>query len=327
MRRMDSLFTKHPTLEVKTRLIYAKVKEWDFVKKLSKKALGRSVSDKSVSAPTCSREDLFQHIRSLGLQKGDILIVHSSMDHLSLMGVNAKEVIDFFLEVVGEEGTLAVPAFPQFSEYEDVNGVQAEVYDVRRTVAWTGMIPNFFLRYKGVVRSEWPCNPLAAKGAEAEQMMRDNLKAPYSQGKGTAWGYCAEHHAKVLFLGVKPFHSISESHIAEDYLADEWPIANWYIDQLYVIKKGKERNIVTLKKRDPKWATYLSEYYNADRMKKEGILREENYKGLDLGFIEDLHVFNEKRIEDIRAGILDYRIPQKYWKKIIVGGSDGRQDC
>ena len=50
-------------------------------------------------------------------------------------------------------------------------------------------------------------------------------------------------------------------------------------------------------------------------MKKEKFLVEDNYCGIQLGFISDLKVFNEKRMTDIRKGVLGYIIPKKYWKK------------
>ena len=318
-RIAEKIFTKYPITEVWVRRIYAKVRELKPIKQFAKRFVGNKIETDGKIDVTCTPEQLFCCVEKYGIQKGDILIVHSSMDTLCKANLSAKKTIDWLLALVGEEGTLVMPAFPHFTEKENIDGEDAEVYDVKRTLAWTGMLPNLFLRYPGVIRSEWPCNPLAAKGSHAAEMMCDNLNAPVSQGRGTSWNYCAEHHAKVLFLGVKPFHSLSESHIAEDYMYEEWPIDNWYIEQKYVIKKGKERFPLTLKKRDPRWATYLTEYRNAEQLRNSGMLQEDDFCDIPIGFIADLKDFVDKFIVNIQNGELGYRIPKRYWKKRVSG--------
>lgn len=51
---------------------------------------------------------------SLNIQNGDILILHSSMDEMANIGVDAIGLIRYFLEKLGEEGTLVVPTFPLY---------------------------------------------------------------------------------------------------------------------------------------------------------------------------------------------------------------------
>lgn len=315
MSKAEKIFTRYPITEVGARRLYAKVRDFESIKRFAKRFVSKEIGTGGNTDVTCTPEQLFRCVEKFGIQKGDILIVHSSMDILYKANLTAREIIDWLLDLVGEEGTLVMPAFPRFTTKESIDGEEIDVYDVKRTLAWTGMLPNLFLRYPGVIRSEWPCNSLAAKGFHAAEMMCDNLKAPVSQGHGTAWGYCAEHHAKVLFLGVKPFHSLSERHIVEDYLYEEWPIGNWYVEQKYVIRNGKDHYSVILKKRDPKWAMYLTEYDNAEQMRRSAMLQEDNFCGIPLGFIVDLKEFVDKHMRNIQNGVLGYRIPKRYWKK------------
>ena len=57
-------------------------------------------------------ERIFEWIDSLGIKKGDILIVHSSMEGLRKAAPDPKRIIDYLLQLVGEEGTLVIPTFP-----------------------------------------------------------------------------------------------------------------------------------------------------------------------------------------------------------------------
>ena len=50
-------------------------------------------------------------LRELGLRNGDIVLLHSSLISLGKVNGGPAAVIDAFLDVLGEEGTLLVPVF------------------------------------------------------------------------------------------------------------------------------------------------------------------------------------------------------------------------
>lgn len=321
MSKLETILTYCPWLELLARRTYYLLKDKHMFAKIIKKAKtieSKRVLDDSISQEKkqASSKKLFEHIDSYGVTKGDILIVHSSASGLQNLDVNTNEVLSHLFEMVGEEGTLVLPTFPDLKKTEMVDGKEIPVYDVKRTVAWTGLIPNMFLRCKGTIRSVWPANTLAANGKEASSMFAEETRAIVSQGEHTAWNYCAEHHAKVLFLGVSPRHSLSEMHISEDVMYDEWPVMNWYEDTKYVRYIGKERAVITIKRRKTDWAKYVPEYNNLLTLKREGIIHTEVFEGLELGFIQDLFEFRQKKMEMAKKGKLGYRIPRRYMKHI-----------
>jgi aminoglycoside N3'-acetyltransferase len=213
----------------------------------------------------------------MGISEGDLLIVHSSADALKTLNCNGAEFIDLLIESVGASGTIALPAFPDESMLKTENGLK--IYDPKRSVAWTGMLPNLLLRKKGAIRSSFPYNPLVAWGEKAEEMMTKNLETVYAHGNGSCWGFCAENHAKVLFLGVPTFHSNTILHVVEDYQPEFWP-EDWYTEQEYLVKQSDGFIRIKTKVRDVKWSMYLSELFTERKYVKAGYIQKRDFEGL-----------------------------------------------
>jgi aminoglycoside 3-N-acetyltransferase len=220
------------------------------------------------------------------------------MDGLRTTGASASKVIDGLLDILGEEGTLAVPTFPLYiDERRKISkdtircgapGV-IHTYNPSTTIAWTGVIPNKFLTYPGVVRSRFPVNTLAAKGPLAAEMMKHNLEGhePLPCGNNSSWKFCSDNHAKILCLGVPAHHSLTMIHVAEDILDDRWPVKDWYYRRRYIIKDGDRCCEVEIRERHPRWAQYISEYTLRKDLIKAGLLKVKNVQGICMEFIGD----------------------------------------
>ncbi|MDH7476833.1 MAG: AAC(3) family N-acetyltransferase [Candidatus Bathyarchaeota archaeon] len=55
------------------------------------------------------KEDIKAGLKKLGLKKGDIVGVHSSLSSFGYVEGGADTIIDALLEVVGKEGTITMP--------------------------------------------------------------------------------------------------------------------------------------------------------------------------------------------------------------------------
>ena len=203
-----------------------------------------------------AKNKFFAYLDSLNIQNGDILILHSSMDEMANIGVDAIGLIRYFLEKLGEEGTLVVPTFPLYPK----DWSQPLVFDKQRTVCWTGLLPNMFLRYPGVVRSEFPYNTLSAVGKHAQEMMKDNLVDKMAYGPHSAWTYCITHHAKVLLLGTPAFHTTTIAHIPEDMMGDKWPIRNFHVKQDFILRNSEGDKEFTAFLRNETWGKYIKSH-------------------------------------------------------------------
>jgi len=320
MSVLNDLFGRFPSLEVATRVVYKRLQSNKYVEKLSQKYRG----DKPQKNKEHNKlwEDYKRRIEELPIDNGDILIVHSSLDGLEDFNIKKEEIIDFLRGLVGDSGTLVMPAFPfyrenhvviQFNEQEE----PVKKYNPRLTPAWTGLLPNYLCTIKGAIRSLFPYNSIVAIGGEAEAMTRDNLKGQAPHGRYSAWEYCMRRHAKVLFLGVSPVHSTTEIHLTEDLMFDNWPIKGWYKKQEYKLKIEKNGQDFSCLERKKFWSQFVTEQYCFRQLVINNILKYEKIDDVPLGYIDDLSTMTNFVMERVKKDrdLLFYRIPNKYWKK------------
>lgn len=270
---------------------------------------------KQVESDPAIWERIKDKIRECNIKEGDILLVHSSMDNLTKRGVTSKEVIDFLLELVGQEGTLVFAAYPKCKNFK--GNEEILYYDPRKTVSWTGMLPNVFCRYDDVVRTDFPYNSLAAKGKYAAAMMENNLLDDTSQAAHSAWQFCVDHYAKILYIGVSAALSCTMMNYPEDALGDEWYVKDWYGTQQYAIKCGNEIIYKTIRERYPDWYRFYAMFHSEYWMRNNGYLTKSEVEDIYIGFTEDMHGMADELLRLGREGKSVYRIPKKYYKSFV----------
>lgn len=323
MSILNNLYCRFPRLEVASRSVYCRVKNIDIINrsKLMKKMKSYLSGRESGRTDEKSWKKYSAYIRGLGITNGDILIVHSSMDGLKKMGIDKKEAVEFLQEIIGSEGTLVMPAYPSFKKKGikvafDEETEEVRKYNPKTTLAWTGILPNYLCTLEGARRSLFPIDTLVAIGKEADTMMEGNLTGEISHGKHTAWDYCNNRHAKVLFFGINPSNCISEMHLFEDLNEAEWPIKGWYKEQKFIIKNGEKQLEFTCKKRKIFWDQYLTINHAIMCLIKGGILNFDNIEGMPIGFIRDLSAMTDFVADNVKGkkDLLFWKIPRKYWK-------------
>jgi len=114
----------------------------------------------AVNESAFSVDDLVQGLASSGLSKGDTVFVQVSLPAASGMDADATHeacwrILSSLLEIVGESGTLLVPAFTYSFE-------RREEYDKQLSGAHAGSgcgaveLSEIALRYAGAIRSDDP---------------------------------------------------------------------------------------------------------------------------------------------------------------------------
>ena len=260
------------------------------------------------------------------ISSGDLIIVHSGYSEIKNNCSDLKdpkEIIDGLLEIIGETGTIALPTHPEYVQIKvSKNTVLEETsneilqFDPIKTKAWTGVLPNVFLGYDGVIRSKHPINTMAAKGPLAETMMKDNIQGdrPLPCGKTSSWMFCKENNAKIIGLGVDLVHSLTMIHVAEDAYHEEWPINDWYRDRDFLIVDGNDKLPIKVRERKTKWGTlFFAERNLRKDLIKDGILQVSNIGGIRFEYIHDSNAL----IEFLRSrnnGGYPYYISRKFEK-------------
>ena len=128
---------------------------------------------RKVEYPQLTGELVVDGLKKLGLSKGDLVFVHSSVKDiaparqvLALKDMGMPLVIDAFKEVVGQEGVLAFPTFTKTFRHRH-DGPVEHIYDKSTTPSRVGDMTNYFLKDKQVVRSDHPTHSVAAWGERA----------------------------------------------------------------------------------------------------------------------------------------------------------------
>ena len=137
--------------------------------------------------------ELVQGFRNLGIEAGDMILMHSSLKSLGVKEVTSENAISALLHVIGESGTLILPCL----SYRD------------------GAIPEFFRTRKNTIRSVHPTHSVCATGALAYEITKDHIKDTTPVGLNSPFTLLPKYNGKILMLGcgLKPntsMHGVEE---------------------------------------------------------------------------------------------------------------------
>jgi len=173
-----------------------------------------------VSNVRVSKEDIKTGLKELGLKKGDIIGVHSSLNSFGYVEGGANAVIDALLEVVEKEGTIVMPTHStnrimmKLTPEETVAGVswicKILPYDPKEAPCTTGVIPETFRKRNGVTRSLHPLFSVAAVGPKAKEI----VEAGNVKNMGS-WKRLLELDGYILLIGVG-LEVCTAMHLAEE---------------------------------------------------------------------------------------------------------------
>ena len=126
-----------------------------------------------------TKQEIISGLQALGLKKGDLVLLHSSLYSLGHVEGGPEAVIDAFLETVGTEGTLMVPVFGNL-----------------------GILTSTLQNRPGAITSPCPVGTVAALGKDAEELCRDHWKPESCHGEGTPFKRLADKGGYVCLMGV-----------------------------------------------------------------------------------------------------------------------------
>ena len=136
----------------------------------------------------------------LEVPRGGMLYVQSSTDWLSQAGFTPAETLQGLRDWIGSTGTLVMPAYPcKTTHFEYLSG--KPTYDVRKTPAGLGLIPEVFRRMPNVVRSLDPDFCIAAEGVANRDVTESALdEDPF--GATSTYQRLLDRDATLVGLGV-----------------------------------------------------------------------------------------------------------------------------
>ena len=126
-----------------------------------------------------TKQEIAAGLEKMGLTSGDIVLLHSSLSSFGKVDGGAEAVVNAFLNVLTESGTLVVPTFGNL-----------------------GIITDVVKAHPQAVSSIHPLASVAAIGASAEKICRDHWKSELAHAEDTPYVRIADNGGYVCLLGV-----------------------------------------------------------------------------------------------------------------------------
>lgn len=276
----------------------------------------RAANPRQPNVQPCSPDDLRKIMASLHIVPGDVLMVHSSSEAIGRLGWSPTDMIDFLLEYLGPQGTLAMPSHPRLRKEEGTL-----VYEPHRSPSTVGIMTELFRRRKGTLRSEHPFSAAVAQGARAEELLRDHQDSYAPHDERSPYGKLKEFGGKVLALGCD-LERMTIIHVAEDAMRDEFPIPGFYQTHAILIRKQSSQLVREVRKRSPWLWWYLAKYQWLRNMYSNGFVREHNPGGVMLREV-DARPAIEWMEQAVTRGATIYPLARANRFLHLTGGPDG----
>lgn len=182
--------------------------------------------------------DLENKIKRMGINKGDVVCVHSSWDEFYNFKGTPEDFINIFISIIGTEGTLLMPSYP-FLRKKD------SIFNIKTTPTRAGLIPEVFRHYKNIERS-LDIHSVAVWGKHAKFLTESHFFSETSWDQNSPYFKLGELKAKVLNFGLGKHHVGTIMHCADSILRNEFTYFDLFFKQTRQIKiKKLDGEIVT----------------------------------------------------------------------------------
>ncbi len=179
---------------------------------------------------------------SVGLQKGDVVLVHASWRRFYNFKGSPDDVISLIEQIIGPNGTLLMPSY----------GSSRLFFDISHTPSCAGILSEIFRKQSGVTRSCCTHFSVAGKGPHTSMLFEEAFHSIYGfDNKSPYYKLHQLPNAKILYLGLGKIPSkVSMIHCASYFLCNKLPIFKNLLSQVYssiLIVDGREykKNMVT----------------------------------------------------------------------------------
>lgn len=263
-----------------------------------------------------TRDRIVGDLRTLGLRNGDTVFVHSSMSRVGYVLGGADTVIDGILEIVGDRGTVIMPAFTMDKSMKDTLE-SGFLFDPNLSRTTMGIIPETFRKRDGVYRSLHPTHSVCAYGMLASWITEGHETCETTFGVGTPFHKLWQIDGRILGIGVD-LSPVTFYHVIEDIRKD-FPVRVYdgigYTAKLF----NHSHNIlqVTVRAHDPdvaktrieknQWVRNFSEEYFRSR----GVLTEGRI-GKARSWIANARDLYEAQCDLLANGLTIYTTKEQY---------------
>ena len=195
------------------------------------------------------KQDILTALSEIGVQKGQHIMVHTSLSSLGFVCGGPQLIIEALLESVGQDGTIVMPT-QSWKNLDPSTGVHWEepeewwqtirdnwpAYDKRITPTNTmGAVAEMFRAYPGSERSDHPARSVAANGKYAKYLT-ENHDLCNIFGEGSPIAKLYELDGWVLLIGVG-YDKNTSIHLAD--VRAEYPGKHACTEYSAIMENGK----------------------------------------------------------------------------------------
>lgn len=154
-------------------------------------------------------DDLVRDWHAAGIERGDTVLVHSSLRRTCARGVTPEQVMHSFLDAVGPEGTVLFPLF----NFDFCKGV---AFNMRTTPSHMGAMTEAARLHQDAVRTGHPIYSFAVIGAKASEFAGICNKSGY--GSASPFAQLIAMNGKIAVLDLPGQNSMTIYHHVEEML-------------------------------------------------------------------------------------------------------------
>jgi len=154
-----------------------------------------------------TKRDIKNGLKRLGVNKGDRIILHSSLASLGYVNGGPKAVCRAVMELVTDKGVVMMPSFNHGKAFEETG-----YYSPLESRTTNGAVPDIFWRMKNVFRSLNPTHAAAVWGKNARSYVEGHHRV-LAMGEGSPLHLLEKNGGKVVIIDVpsaNTFHHIVE---------------------------------------------------------------------------------------------------------------------
>lgn len=188
------------------------------------------IIQKNLLNDVIKENDLLNDLETSGLEKGDIVMVHSSLSRIGILSDGANTVVNSLKNYIGKEGLLVMPSFIGSSMLNYLDNYL--IWDVNNSPSYNGAITELFRKSEGAVRSLHPTHSLVAWGKNAHDFCAGHEKSQTPFDKYSPYRKLIEENFNIFFIGLDLF-SMTLCRGGDDFI-ENYP-DNPYLDKIFKV--------------------------------------------------------------------------------------------
>lgn len=167
-----------------------------------------------------TKKDLIGHIKALGIEDGDTVMVHTSLKSVGKIDGEGRTTAEVYIDALREclgSGLLLIPSHTWATITES-----GQIFDVRKSMPCIGAVPTEAVliadadaEHKTVLRSLHPTHSVVAFGRNAAEYVEDDERATTPTPWTGSFGKLYSSAGKIMLVGVGHerntyFHAVDE---------------------------------------------------------------------------------------------------------------------